>query len=272
MLPTPPPLRVAHLHCLYCGGERRGDDSACRKCLAEAPSVRCRACKAAVFAPHTTCLCGERCDAWGVSEPEGIACPRCHGKLSRVSVDEGDAHAAHVEQCARCLGCFARTKDFSELVERDAAAEPLPLDAFTPPPGARGLPRQDLLAETSCPYCHGLMERVRFAQKASILVDVCPKHGVWLDAGELPHLLDYVKHRAQGDATEDDADRQDRQHWDQVLAERRIEEQVVNAHLANAEAQLAAKRQGSVVFATAIGGPWLGLWTALRQRTDWRSR
>jgi len=263
MLSSPPQRRVAHLHCLYCGGERRADDSACRKCQAEAPSVPCRRCHAQVFAPRDVCICGEPCTAWALAEPGDLACPRCHGRLAWATVDEG---AVRVEQCARCLGCFARTQDFSELVDREVAQEPVDLSAFIPPPDASALPRQDLLAETLCPHCSVAMERVRFAQKAAIVIDVCPKHGVWLDAGELPRLLEHMKHVAAGDAVPDEADRADKEHWDRVVMERMLEESRVNLALAEAEASAVARARGrGVVFGTAIGGPWVGLFLAMRQ-------
>jgi Zn-finger nucleic acid-binding protein len=229
--------------------------------------VRCRRCHAQVFAPRDACICGERCTAWVLADADDLSCPRCQGRLSRVSVEEG---AVHVEQCARCMGCFTRTEDFSELVEREVAQKDVRLDAFTPPAEARVLPRQELLAETRCPYCSEVMERTRFAQTAAIVIDVCPKHGVWLDAGELPHLLDHVKHQAAGDAVPDEADRADKQHWDEVMTARANEEQVVYENLAKMAAHADAQRAGSVVAATAIGGPLLGVFAGMRRWRDWR--
>jgi Zn-finger nucleic acid-binding protein len=261
MLPDPSHRRVAHLHCLYCGGERRGDDSACRKCLAEAPSVPCRRCRAQVFAPRDTCICGERCTAWPLAEPAELACPRCHGRLAWATVEEG----VRIEQCARCLGCFVRTQDFSELVEREAAQEDVPVDAFIPPTGSGALPRQDLLAETQCPHCSAAMERARFAQKAALVIDVCPKHGVWMDAGELPRVLDHLKRQAAGDTAPDEADRADQQHWDHVIAERILEERSVDEHVMHAEQLSDAHRTRNIVLGTAVGGPWVGLFMAFRR-------
>jgi Zn-finger nucleic acid-binding protein len=255
--------RLAHLHCLYCGAERRGDDSACRKCLAEAPSVPCRRCGAQVFAPRDACICGEVCTAWALASPDHVACARCGGTLRWADVEGA---GAHVEQCARCLGCFVRTQDFSELVERESAHQDIRLDAFMPPSGARELPRQALLAEARCPHCDAVMERVRFAQKASLVIDVCPTHGVWLDAGELAGILEHVKHAAAGDLVPDATDQADEHYWNQVVAARMVEEQRVEAHIARAEAYEArASQTRNVIAGTMLGGPWLGLFMALRK-------
>jgi Zn-finger nucleic acid-binding protein len=214
-----------------------------------------------VFAPRDTCICGEPCTAWVVAEPEDLACPRCHGRLAWVNVED---QGIHVEQCARCLGCFVRTQDFSELVERESAHEIIDVAPFVPPTDARQLPAQALLAEVTCPHCDAVMERARFAQKASIVVDVCPKHGVWLDAGELPRLLNYVKEQADGNVVPDAVDQADEQHWNQVVLAKMVEEQRVEFHLAQAEAYDRARRTNQVIAGTAVGGPWLGLFMAMR--------
>jgi Zn-finger nucleic acid-binding protein len=253
-----------HLHCLYCGGERRADDSGCRRCQAEAPSVPCRRCRSQVFAPRDTCICGEPCYAWTAATPEELACPRCHGKLARAELEPA---TVHVEQCARCLGCFVRTEEFSELVERESHADRTTAPAaFVPPPDAKRLPRQVLLDEVRCPHCAATMERARFAQKASVVIDVCPKHGVWLDAGELPQLLEHVRRSAEGTPEPDAADLADAAHWDRVTSERLVEEQASAARLARAEAVRDRPSTAAIAAGTAIGGPWLGLFIALRGR------
>ncbi len=261
--------RLVHLHCLYCGGPRRGDDSACKKCQAAAPSVPCKRCQAQVFAPRDTCICGEPCGAWRVAAEGERACPRCSGKLK--SVDVADA-GVHVDQCVRCLGCFVRTEAFSELVERESASGGHGGDdrsvaaAFIPPPDATELPRQSLLDEVRCPHCREVMDRARFAQKASVVIDVCPKHGVWLDAGELPRILDHVRQVAAGEVVPDAADLADAQKWSQVVHDRLAEEHRSAARLAGRGAKDGGPSTTAVVLGTAIGGPWLGLFLAMRKR------
>jgi Zn-finger nucleic acid-binding protein len=176
----------------------------------------------------------------------------------------------HLEQCARCLGCFVRTEDFSVLVAHEAAAEAPRMSTFIEPPAVGELPRQDLLAEAACPHCRVVMERARFAQKAAIVIDVCPKHGVWLDAGELPRLLEHVNQVARGDSRPDAADAADEQHWDRVLTQRLMEAQQVEAHLRHAESMQRSTRTRNVIIGTAVGGPWLGLFLAMRKGSKGR--
>ena len=37
------------------------------------------------------------------------------------------------------------------------------------------------------------MNRVNFAQRAGIIVDVCAKHGTWFDANELHHIVQFIR-------------------------------------------------------------------------------
>lgn len=44
-----------------------------------------------------------------------------------------------------------------------------------------------------CPECRVLMNRVNFGQRSGVVVDQCKIHGIWLDSGELTHLLEWKK-------------------------------------------------------------------------------
>ena len=43
-----------------------------------------------------------------------------------------------------------------------------------------------------CPLCHKPLERGRFAGKSQVVVELCERHGVWLDAGELSQIRAFV--------------------------------------------------------------------------------
>jgi Zn-finger nucleic acid-binding protein len=177
-----------------------------------------------------------------------------------------DVSEVHVEQCSRCLGCFARTADFSELLEREVAGDAVGLRRFVPLARGRELPRQTLLALVSCPHCNRQMDRVRFADRASLIVDVCAKHGIWLDAGELVAVLDFVKQRAEGKVAPDPvevAEEANEERFDVLRSRARRE---VDAHVSRAEELSKGSNLAPVIAATAVGGPWLGLFVALRKK------
>jgi Zn-finger nucleic acid-binding protein len=202
--------------------------------------------------------CGAECVAWKDAVAHELCCPRCTGRLERA-----DLGAVHVEQCARCLGCFVRTEDFGELVEQREHGQRVEMP-FVPPQG-RELPRQALLALVRCPHCPREMDRARFDQRAELIVDICPSHGMWLDAGELLMVLEYIGERSSGHIAPSAAMREETAKWDRVEQTLANEARIVDTHLASATAPRPVGNAG-VIVATAIGGPWLGLFVALRNR------
>jgi len=248
---------VLQVRCTYCGAHRN-DDGSCRGCGAESPSVACRRCGKAVPAPLERCnACGTECLAWKDAGQHEIRCPRCMGRLERA-----DVGAVHLEQCARCLGCFLRTEDFSHLVDSEESGQHLQVSSFVPTDG-RALPRQTLLALVRCPHCPREMDRARFDQRAEIVIDVCATHGMWLDAGELPMILVYLRARHTGHITQSAAAREENAHWDRVEQSLANEARIVDSHIANATPQKSGSAAG-VIVATAALGPWAGLFVALR--------
>jgi len=245
--------RVSDVRCPYCGAHR-APNGTCLGCGAEAQTVACRGCGQRVPSPLDRCpACGAPCLAWTDAVAHELRCPRCTGRLEPAALG-----AARVEQCARCLGCFVHTADFGELVEREEAGQTLEL------PRTGELPRQAVLALVRCPHCPREMDRARFDQRAELVIDVCPAHGIWLDAGELAMVLDYVHERASGHVAPSAAGVQENARWDRVEQSLASEARFVDAHLANVRAK-AAPGSGAVVAATVVGGPWLGLLVALRK-------
>ena len=222
--------------------------------------MACRGCAKPVPSPLDRCAaCGAACLAWKDAVAHELRCPRCTGRLERV-----DLGSVHVEQCARCLGCFIRTEDFGELLDQEESGKHVQI-AFVPPDG-RALPRQTLLALVRCPHCPREMDRARFDQRAELVIDICPSHGIWLDAGELPMVLDYARERASGHVTPSAAAREENAKWDRVEQSLANEARIVDAHLATATANASrGAGRGAVVAATIVGGPWVGLFVALRK-------
>ena len=66
-------------------------------------------------------------------------------------------------------------------------AKPYAISAMNPP---GGIPRVKYLP---CPRCRQLMNRVNFAQRSGIIVDVCAGHGTWFDANELHRIVQFIR-------------------------------------------------------------------------------
>ena len=44
-----------------------------------------------------------------------------------------------------------------------------------------------------CPVCHVLMNRHAYGYRSGVIIDRCRNHGVWLNSGEITHLLEWRK-------------------------------------------------------------------------------
>jgi hypothetical protein len=86
---------------------------------------------------------------------------------------------------------------------------------------------------------------------------------MWLDAGELPMVLEYVHARHDGHVTQSAAAREENAHWDRVDQSLANEARIVDSHVKAAAPQKSGGAAG-VVIATAALGPWAGLFVALR--------
>ena len=172
-----------------------------------------------------------------------MPCPRCGGLLVRKELDVA---SLHVGQCPRCLGSFVGSRDFSELLDRETAGEAVGLRHFVQLAPGKELPHATLLAPAACPRCGREMDRVRFAQRASLVVDVCPTHGMWTDATALVSLVSFVKNRMAGPVAPGEAEQADEEKWKRIYAARAIEEQTVrlNAYLAERHIRDRRNRSG----------------------------
>src|SRR3990167_1086793 len=121
-------------------------------------------------------------------------CPRCKLALRRDTYE-----GVEVDYCPECWGYWLDQGEleiiakrqklaFSEQ-ERKTVAQALGGRVADPP---QALP-------APCPHCQTPMTRVAFsgeAPAASIMIDHCQSHGVWLDTGELKALQIFAEGRS----------------------------------------------------------------------------
>ena len=94
-------------------------------------------------------------------------------------------------ECASCGGLWLDPESLQRLSD---ARENQSLVASTLAgrvPAGSSAP--DMVQYIPCPRCQRLMNRKNFAQGSGIVLDVCAKHGIWLDRGELVRLLGFVE-------------------------------------------------------------------------------
>ena len=114
-----------------------------------------------------------------------MPCPACTaakrptGPLVRLFRGELTLHG-----CNGCRGVFVPARAWCMLLAQPETAPDLPAAAAV---GAGAV-----LELVGCPLCHKSLERGRFAGKSQVVVDLCERHGIWLDAGELAQILAFV--------------------------------------------------------------------------------
>jgi Zn-finger nucleic acid-binding protein len=98
-----------------------------------------------------------------------------------------------IERCDRCFGLFF---DPGEL-EATLAAEGtriFQIDYQRLSALAQEFRHDDFpIAYLKCPLCGTLMNRVNFGRSSGVVIDQCKNHGIWLDGGELRHLIEWTK-------------------------------------------------------------------------------
>lgn len=111
-------------------------------------------------------------------------CPRCKGGLRQITMDRG----ASIHACGACGGMFIGARAWCMFLER-----PDLVTAIEKRLPKRGQAPSALLPMVTCASCGSQMERGRFAASSGVIVDVCPRHGAWLDEGELGRVAEYAR-------------------------------------------------------------------------------
>ena len=99
------------------------------------------------------------------ADPEARRCPFCKARLAAIS----------------CPSCFALMFEGAAFCPTCGA------------PAASGAGRQQPVRYRSCARCGTMMNRVNFGRLSGAVVDVCKKHGTFLDAGELQQIVAFIQ-------------------------------------------------------------------------------
>lgn len=162
--------------------------------------ARCNSC-AAPLPPNTQycSYCGVRNDVdllgkhdyrVATRQSERI-CPECNVQLQTVALEMQPP--LHIERCTNCFGLFFDPGEVETLLE--AAVSPV----YTVNRELLGNINNDRYQKNKpvkyleCPVCLNMMNRVVFAHKSGVVIDQCRAHGIWLDGGEISHLLEWKK-------------------------------------------------------------------------------
>jgi Zn-finger nucleic acid-binding protein len=118
-------------------------------------------------------------------------CPQCniHLQTIRSTVDK----KLYIERCETCFGLFFDRGELEYALHQSVShvyeinlehIDNINKDRYSKPAD---------FTYRKCPECSVLMNRVNFGHRSAVVVDQCLIHGIWLDNGELTHLMEWKK-------------------------------------------------------------------------------
>lgn len=160
----------------------------------------CNSCAAPLAVTSALCgYCGTRNDLDVLAmqlfdkshEGSQRPCPHCQLPMETIRLSSDGNFA--VERCATCFGIFFDPGEVQAFLQ--TAMSPtfvINRQEITNINNERA--RTDLTVRyVKCPDCGKYMNRVNFGANSGVVVDQCKEHGVWLDNGELIHLMEWKR-------------------------------------------------------------------------------
>ncbi len=160
----------------------------------------CSSCSAPLNADTNKCpYCGTRNDvdlknkhAYSIIRSEtSLSCPHCETPLQSINLDAENIFL--IERCAQCFGLFFDSGKIEALLEK--SVDPVfeinrkQLDAIN----TERFPADKAVKYIKCPVCRSFMNRNAFGYRSGVIADSCKKHGIWLDSGEITHLMEWKR-------------------------------------------------------------------------------
>ena len=115
--------------------------------------------------------------------PSNGRCPGCRAAMAAV-----DLGGTPVLECPACDGLWLDAASFERIcADRESQAAVLHRRA------ERLAAAEHRVSYRPCVGCGTMMNRVNFGQISGVVVDVCRKHGTFLDAGELQRIVAFIQ-------------------------------------------------------------------------------
>jgi len=162
--------------------------------------ANCKNCSAPLLANTNLCdYCGVRNDVDLHAKHDFTVhkqtskrdCPHCEQSLQTIHIQL--AEDLFVDRCAECFGLFFDLGELERLlnhsVQQVHAINLTHLDNIN----TDRFQAKQVVRYIKCPECHEFMRRTNFAKKSGVIVDICRAHGIWLDSGEVTHLMEWKK-------------------------------------------------------------------------------
>jgi Zn-finger nucleic acid-binding protein len=118
-------------------------------------------------------------------------CPLCEIPLQTIRSTQDEK--LFIERCEKCFGLFFDRGELEYVLQQSVFhvydinrehIDNINKDRYSKPAD---------FTYRKCPECAVLMNRVNFGHRSGVVVDQCLIHGIWLDNGELTHLMEWKK-------------------------------------------------------------------------------
>lgn len=162
--------------------------------------ARCNSCSAPLPANINRCTyCNVRNDVdlqgkhqYSITNKQSEhICPHCDKALQTVKLDVNSS--CYIERCKTCFGLFFDLGEIETFLKSSVSnvfeinlqlIKSINKDRY---------PKLQNIKYIKCPVCHQFMNRKNFGHSSGVIIDQCNKHGIWLDSGEITHLLEWKK-------------------------------------------------------------------------------
>ncbi|MCK4843174.1 MAG: zf-TFIIB domain-containing protein [Methylococcales bacterium] len=118
-------------------------------------------------------------------------CPHCNIALQTLMLDlQGKFY---IERCKTCFGLFFDPGEIETFLKSSVSnvfdinlklIKSINKDRYQ---------KKQKVKYLKCPICQQLMSRVNFGHRSGVIIDRCRNHGIWVDSGELTHLMEWKK-------------------------------------------------------------------------------
>jgi Zn-finger nucleic acid-binding protein len=196
------PRSAGALSCPQCAAVVPVGGARCDHCGAELLVKACPRCFGRMFHGARHCNhCGADVSLPASADVDGNAtprlCPRCPDR-GRVHLVGRLVDGYLLDQCDSCGGVYVDAAVLERVIADRRAPSAADAAGLAPRPaadaGAAGAyAPQPGPVYVRCPDCDGLMTRRNFGRSSGVLIDVCPPHGTWFDANELPRVIAFVR-------------------------------------------------------------------------------
>lgn len=159
----------------------------CTHCSAPLPanSNRCEYCRTR----NDVDLTGRQ--AFSLVGQSNRNCPHCKSPLQTIELHLNGK--VEIDRCNDCFGLFFDSGKIELLLEHAVSdvydINIKQLDNIN----SERYQADKQVKYIKCPSCQNFMLRRVFGYRSGVIIDQCKIHGIWLDSGEITHLLEWKK-------------------------------------------------------------------------------